>query len=383
MMRRWLLLMAFCLISFAGEAEKLLKQGNNALNEEKYDDALSLYDKALVESPENPYLIFNKGVAYFKQGEYEKAMKEYKLAVEKLASQKRGDSALEARAFASMGNACFLQAKPLLESNLDQASALCLGAVAAFDEALRIRPEDAALLENRKAARMLLKKILGIKYMQAKEQQKQQEMAQKLKELAERQKQAADETAQQKPDVQKQEQLNQETQELMEQMSGQNQPQPQQQDPQQQQNPIQEAMQQARQAQDDATQNLKENQLPAAEAKQREAAEKLEEALKQGQQQQQQQQQNQEGDDKQEQDKDKQEQEKEGDDKQEQEKDKQDDSEEQQQQQEQNEQEAQENKEEPKEDAQEAQEIIDRERQDKKEREQGEKRNYRAVPMDW
>ncbi|MBQ9366218.1 MAG: tetratricopeptide repeat protein, partial [Victivallales bacterium] len=249
-MRILLLTMALCLFSIAGEADKLLKQGNAALDEEKYEEALSLYDKALVESPENPYLIFNKGVAYFKQGEYEKSVKEYKLAIEKLASQKRGDSELEARAFASIGNACFLQAKPLLESNLEQASALCLGAITAFDEALRIRPEDTALQENRQAARMLLKKILGIKYMQAKEQQKQQEMAQKLKELAERQKQAADETAQQKPDVQKQEQLNQETQELMDQMSGQQQQQPSPQDPQQQpqQNPIQDAMQQARQA---------------------------------------------------------------------------------------------------------------------------------------
>ena len=52
--------------SLAGNAKKLLRQGNDALKAEKYDEALDAYGKAALEAPESPSLIYNEGIVWYK-----------------------------------------------------------------------------------------------------------------------------------------------------------------------------------------------------------------------------------------------------------------------------------------------------------------------------
>ena len=62
-MRLFLSLMVLVAILSAKDSATLLKRGNAAYSDGKFDDAMKFYDEALVESPENPHLIFNRAVA--------------------------------------------------------------------------------------------------------------------------------------------------------------------------------------------------------------------------------------------------------------------------------------------------------------------------------
>ena len=78
-MHRFLILgsILFFLLYPAGRAQaespgELVKKGNKAYSEEKYDDALLSYEKALEEMPDSPEILFNKGAAHYKKGEFDK-----------------------------------------------------------------------------------------------------------------------------------------------------------------------------------------------------------------------------------------------------------------------------------------------------------------------
>ena len=382
-------------ILHAKDSGELLKRGNAAYSAGKLDEAMKCYDEALVESPENPHLIFNRAVVLFKQGDYEKARETFQSSIDKLPNLKRSDMDLERRARIAIGNCCFFMAKQFADSEIDNAVKLCLDSIQSYENVLRINEKDKIATKNIAASRMLLKKLLGIKYAQTQQQKQQEELGRKIKELAERQKNAADNTAKANQssgtdELQKeQEAINNDTEQLANQLQPpqpQSQPQLQQQQqsgqPQdaQPQNPLDSV----RQAQDDALEKLKSNDLKDAEGKQREAAEQLEKMLKQSekQQQQQQQQQQQNGQDESEQKQDDGGKQDGSDDKKQD--DKKDDTEEQQQESEQQQQaNASEQDKQDSASEQEAQEIIDRERHDKRERDKNRRGNYRAVPMDW
>ena len=389
-MRIFFILLLLVGLLHAKDSATLLKRGNAAYSAGKLDEAMKLYDEALVESPENPYLIFNRAVVLFKKGDFEKARDEFKSSIDKLPNLKRSDSNIECRALTAIGNCGFFMAKKYADLEVDNAIKLCLESIQAYENALRLNAKEKTANKNITASRMLLKKLLGIKYAQAQQQKQQEELGRKIKELAERQKNAADNTA--KADKSsgteelqnEQDKISSETEEIAKQLQPPQQPpQGQQQDDAQQENPLS----QARQAQDAAMEKLKSNDLNEAEKQQRLAAEKLDEILKQNEQQQQQQQQKQQqqkGDENSEQKQDDSKQQDDSGDKKEKQ-EKQDNSDEQQQDADKEKQEAaaEESEKQDSESEQDAREIIDKERHDKREREKNRRGNYRAVPMDW
>ncbi|MBO4345097.1 MAG: tetratricopeptide repeat protein [Victivallales bacterium] len=390
-MRLFLTFMLLAAILSAKDSAALLRRGNAACADGKFDDALKFYDEALVESPENPHLIFNRAVALFRKGEFDKAKEAFQSSIDKLPNLKRADSDLECRARTAIGDCCFTMAKPIVDSETDGALKLCLESISSYEGALRLNPKAKEAAKNIVSARMLLKKILGIKYAQAQQQKQQQELASKIKELAERQKAAADNTAKggdsqdNESLVKEQDEISRDTEELAGKIQPQQpqQPQQMQQQPQSQDAP-ENPMKQARDAQDAASEKLRSKDFEEAEKQQRLAAEKLEEMLKQNEQQQNQKQQKQDGQQNSEQDgQEKSDEQKQDGDSQKQEQEKQGDGSDEQEPQEQKQQAAEET--EKKDDAseQEANEIIDRERHDKRERDKNRRGSYRAVPMDW
>lgn len=75
----------FVCISIAlwGEsAEKFFHQANRLFNENKIDEAIQLYQQALILNPENPQIHFNCGIAFFAQKKYNEAIDQFCTAIE-------------------------------------------------------------------------------------------------------------------------------------------------------------------------------------------------------------------------------------------------------------------------------------------------------------
>ena len=79
--------------------------GNSRYKKGDYEGALSKYQDAQIDEPENPVLHFNSGDALFKAEKYEEAMKEY----EKASYSK--DIEVQAKSYYNMGNSLYRSEK--------------------------------------------------------------------------------------------------------------------------------------------------------------------------------------------------------------------------------------------------------------------------------
>ncbi|MBI4976383.1 MAG: VWA domain-containing protein [Spirochaetes bacterium] len=115
------------LCGYAFAATPLLKwevdQGNGQMKKERFDAALSRYERSRADNPGTPELDYNVGNALYRLGQFEKAAAEY----EKALAVKQGK--LKAGAHYNAGNA-YLSAKDPEK------------AIAAYKAALRIDPND-------------------------------------------------------------------------------------------------------------------------------------------------------------------------------------------------------------------------------------------------
>ena len=64
------------------QALQLKDQGNKALQEERYGDAIDLYSQAIELDSTNHIFFSNRSAAFAKKGEYEKALNDAKKTVE-------------------------------------------------------------------------------------------------------------------------------------------------------------------------------------------------------------------------------------------------------------------------------------------------------------
>ena len=65
----------------AASARKLVREGNEAYQHGKYDEALQSYQQAGEQEPDSARIHFNKGAALYRQGDYSKALDEFEQAV--------------------------------------------------------------------------------------------------------------------------------------------------------------------------------------------------------------------------------------------------------------------------------------------------------------
>ncbi|MEK7485551.1 MAG: tetratricopeptide repeat protein, partial [Planctomycetota bacterium] len=90
----------------AENLQEKVNKGNQLLQEKKLEEALAVYNEALIDAPESAIIKFNIGNVYYQQGRYDKAQERYEEALN--ITQ---DSVLQARIHYNIGNVYYRQGK--------------------------------------------------------------------------------------------------------------------------------------------------------------------------------------------------------------------------------------------------------------------------------
>jgi Ca-activated chloride channel homolog len=155
--------------------EELVAEGNRLFKEERFEDALAVYEKAKEMLPENERLDFNRGAARYARGDYQQALKGFNEAT---TSPERE---VAAKAHYNRGNAHVKRAEEMRKQKGFADAVKELGSASlAYRQALRLEPlyEDAGV--NLELSRMMLKEL-----KEEEEKIKQEESSEKDKEKKE------------------------------------------------------------------------------------------------------------------------------------------------------------------------------------------------------
>ncbi len=114
-------------------------EANKKFRQQKYEDALELYNKAAEEHGPGPILHFNRGATLERLGKHKEAMEEY------LKGLSGADDELKARNYYNMGNTLMAQQK-------------VREAIDSYKRSLRLKPGDEDAVFNLELAQYLLKK---------------------------------------------------------------------------------------------------------------------------------------------------------------------------------------------------------------------------------
>ena len=182
----WFLVTGFMTVSFstafAQTEEKYIRQGNKSFENKKYADAEVSYKKSLNKNLKSYEGNFNLGDAYYKQGKYDEAAKQFDML-----KQQNKDKKTNAANLHNLGNT-------LLKSEKYQES------IEAYKQALKLNPEDEDTRYNLAYAQAMLRE---------QQQQQQQNQDQKKDDKKDQQQQNQDQQQnqqqQQKQQQQKQE----------------------------------------------------------------------------------------------------------------------------------------------------------------------------------
>ena len=117
------LLLAGCVAPLDAGLKGKIDSGNGMFSKGNFEGALSKYQDAQIDDPENPVLHFNCGDALYKTEKYEEAAKEF----EKASYSK--DIELQAKSYYNIGNSLF-KAEKLPE------------AVQYYQKCLELNPKD-------------------------------------------------------------------------------------------------------------------------------------------------------------------------------------------------------------------------------------------------
>ena len=178
----------FLLLTAAGLADSftdMVDKGNAAFKEGDYRTALDYYHQAEVERPETPELYYNIGSALYGEQKYEEA-------VDKLQkSFSTDDVAKEAAGQYNLGNVYYRMGD-------------YQNAILAYQQSLKLNPEDMDAKYNLELARKMLKE--QIKPEQQQQQQQQQQEQQENQDQEQQQEQPQPQDDQQQEEQQQQQQ---------------------------------------------------------------------------------------------------------------------------------------------------------------------------------
>jgi len=177
--------------SFSQSEKKLLRDGNKLFQEKKYSDAEVAYKKSLNKNQKSYEGNFNLGDAYYKQGKYDEAAKQF----ESVQSQKSSDKN-QAAALHNLGNT-FLQNKKYEEG------------VEAFKQSLKLNPKDNDTRYNLAYAQAMLKQQQQQQQNQDKNQDKKDDKQNQDKQQ-QQQENKEDKKEQQKQQQQKKQEISKE-----------------------------------------------------------------------------------------------------------------------------------------------------------------------------
>lgn len=153
-------------------AWKLVEQGNAALTAGDHDAALQAYDQADGLLPDSPPIRYNKGLAHYRKGEFDKARD---LFNEALSTR---DLELEAAAHFNLGNCAYSQALAK-QQNFDEAINLATQAIGSYRRTLELTPDDRDAKANIETARLFIKHLEDQKKNQQEQQKKQKDQQNK------------------------------------------------------------------------------------------------------------------------------------------------------------------------------------------------------------
>lgn len=141
------------------------KKANKLFDEGKYEDALKLYDDALLLSPGDNALKMNKGSALYRLNDYQKAQEAYKEALTDENKQKRAD------AYYNLGNILFRQGEQMYKAGDPKSNELFKNAFEHYIQSLDLNPNDKNAKWNLQLAHEMVKQT---EQMQQQQQQNDQ-----------------------------------------------------------------------------------------------------------------------------------------------------------------------------------------------------------------
>ena len=159
-----LAILMLCLVSgaFAAGLKGKVDAGNGLYNKGSFDGALSKYQDAQIDEPENPVLHFNSGDAHYKMEKYEEAVKEY----EKASYSK--DIGLQAKSYYNIGNSLYKSGK-------------MPEAIQYYQKCLELNPKDQDAKYNIEFVRKKIKEQIDKNKQEGKEGQDKKENKQEQK----------------------------------------------------------------------------------------------------------------------------------------------------------------------------------------------------------
>ena len=192
----------------ADSARDLLRQGNKLYASEKFNDAITQYDQALVEAPQAPEPKFNKANSCYRLDDLAEAIDLYK----EVAAEAK-DMKLVAGAKYNLGNTFFQQGMKQRDSNLQKALEDLQTSISYWRQSLDIDPENEKAARNIEVARLIIKDIIDQINKQKDEQNKQQQDQQPDQQQQDQQQQDQQQKGQDPNQSDSQQQRNQEQQE--------------------------------------------------------------------------------------------------------------------------------------------------------------------------
>lgn len=168
----------FTPLAFAADSAKIVSGANKLYDAGKYDEALRSYNEAIAEDPDSYAINFNIGTAYFKKGEYEKAISAFEKAL--ISS----DKYLESKANFNIGNSKYKLGKLKENTDLSNTVKLLREALDYYKRAIELDLKDSDAKLNHELVEKELKVLLDkLKQQQKnKDTQKQQNEKQGEKE---------------------------------------------------------------------------------------------------------------------------------------------------------------------------------------------------------
>lgn len=129
------------------------KKANALYSQEKYEEALRLYEDALLEDPGNKKVLMNKGSTHYRRGELDKAIESYETAVTVENSKARAD------AHYNMGNIYNMQGAKMEASGDQQAMEKFKTARDSYIKSLDLAPNDNDAKWNLQLTQMKIKQM--------------------------------------------------------------------------------------------------------------------------------------------------------------------------------------------------------------------------------
>jgi tetratricopeptide (TPR) repeat protein len=123
----------------ASTPQELVRQGNSAMREQRYQEAVPLYESAVAMRPDSAEAHFDLGGAYYRLGDYSRALDSFERA-----SRLRRKGRLSGMARYNAAHCMFQQGLGLVYTDPESAIAVLEQALASFRESARLESALAA-----------------------------------------------------------------------------------------------------------------------------------------------------------------------------------------------------------------------------------------------